>query len=102
MIRVSFGKEILCTYKIGTFHFSFYPFFLIPGVLAFINCWDVKWATFVQDIFTYAKLTALVAIIIAGFVQLGTCSSHDFTNPEFSFLLLFYREKIGFSMKSNR
>ena len=66
----------------------------IPGVLAFINCWDVKWATFVQDIFTYAKLTALVAIIIAGFVQLGTCSSHDFTNPEFSIV-----EKMAFRYK---
>ena len=88
MIRVSFGKEIGTLVSI--------LFFLIPGVLAFINCWDVKWATFVQDIFTYAKLTALVAIIIAGFVQLGMCSSHDFTNPEFSICYCFIVKKLAF------
>merc|ERR1712226_411010 len=48
-------------------------------VLTFVNCWEVKWATFVQDIFTYAKLTALVAIIIAGFVQLGRGKVEYFT-----------------------
>ena len=40
-------------------------------VLAFINCWNVKWATAVQDIFTYAKLLALFLIMATGVVQLG-------------------------------
>ncbi|XP_076631147.1 Y+L amino acid transporter 2 isoform X1 [Colletes latitarsis] len=48
-------------------------------VLAFINCWDVKWATCVQDIFTYAKLLALFIIIFTGAYQLFTGHTQYFT-----------------------
>lgn len=50
-------------------------------VLTFINCWDVKWATAVQDIFTYAKLLALFIIIGAGayFLFLGKSSERCVT-----------------------
>lgn len=41
------------------------------GVLAFINCWNVRWATAVQDVFTYAKLLALFIIMATGIVMLG-------------------------------
>ncbi|KAI5692353.1 hypothetical protein M8J76_015790, partial [Diaphorina citri] len=51
-------------------------------ILAFINCWDVKWATSVQDIFTFAKLLALFAIIGAGLYQLCRGTSHVLIAPD--------------------
>jgi len=47
-------------------------------VLTAVNALDVKWSMRVQDVFTYAKLAALVLIIITGFVQLciGMYLSH--------------------------
>lgn len=53
-------------------------------VLTFVNCWNVKWATRVQDVFTGAKLFALAVIIITGFVQLcrGETQYFTFANTE--------------------
>jgi len=48
-------------------------------ILAFINCYEVKWATAVQDIFTYAKLLALFIIIGTGIIQLGKGNIQNFT-----------------------
>ncbi|KAL1137673.1 hypothetical protein AAG570_009369 [Ranatra chinensis] len=48
-------------------------------ILTFVNCWDVGWATKVQDIFTYAKLLALFVIIIAGVYQLYQGNVQHFT-----------------------
>jgi L-type amino acid transporter 8 len=48
-------------------------------ILTFVNCWSVKWSTFVQDIFTYGKLLALALIICSGTYQLVRGHTENFT-----------------------
>lgn len=48
-------------------------------ILTFVNCWSVRWSTFVQDVFTYGKLLALAIIILTGVYQLTQGKTEHFT-----------------------
>ena len=41
----------------------------------FINCASVRWATRIQDTFTFGKLIALAILIVIGLIELGSGKS---------------------------
>ena len=50
----------------------------LSAILTFVNVTNVRWATRIQDLFTAAKVLALVVIIITGIVMIvmGECPLH--------------------------
>lgn len=42
----------------------------VVGLLTAINCYNVKWVTKVQDVFSLGKVLALVCIVVVGFWSL--------------------------------
>ncbi|XP_022246074.1 large neutral amino acids transporter small subunit 1-like isoform X4 [Limulus polyphemus] len=49
-------------------------------LLLFVNCYNVKLAARVQDVFTFAKIIALIIIIVAGLIHIGVGNTHNFQN----------------------
>ena len=43
---------------------------LVAGFLTFINCWNVRITTRVQNVFMVTKVTALMIIVVAGMVYI--------------------------------
>ncbi|XP_046735255.1 Y+L amino acid transporter 2 [Diprion similis] len=54
---------------------------VITCLLTAINCYNVKWATRIQDIFTGTKIFALIIIIVAGLVWLCMGNTENFRHP---------------------
>ncbi|KAM7541642.1 hypothetical protein Aperf_G00000032421 [Anoplocephala perfoliata] len=50
-------------------------------LITYVNCYSTRLSTRVQDIFTYAKVLAIVMIIITGFVQMGFGRTEAFSKP---------------------
>ncbi|XP_033100062.1 Y+L amino acid transporter 2-like [Anneissia japonica] len=49
-------------------------------LLAAVNSFSVRWTTRVQDVFTFAKISVLIIIIVTGLVRLGKGYTEHFEN----------------------
>ena len=52
------------------------------GIITFVNCASVKWATRMQNVFTAAKMVAIIMLVVTGLVRMGQGNRH--------FLLCFF------------
>lgn len=77
-VNEQMGKIV---FSLLTANKRYYPIDMVAGLLTAINCYNVKWATRVQDIFTGTKIFALVIIMVAGFWWLCMGHTENFRHP---------------------
>jgi len=56
----------------------------------FINCASVKWATRIQDTFTFGKLIALAILIVIGLIEIGSGENFFKLQIEFQAVKHYY------------
>lgn len=60
-----------------------YGILFLTGLLTFINCYDVKFTTKLQNLFMFTKIAALVLVIVIGVVHMS------FGMYELNFIFVF-------------
>lgn len=74
-LRPQFVRIIFeCTFSQFTFILNIFIrcYYHIAGILTFINCYDVKFTTKLQNLFMFTKIAALVIVIIIGVYYMST------------------------------
>lgn len=77
---------------------KFYSFFVFAGFLTFINCYDVKFTTKLQNLFMFTKIAALVLVIIVGVyhMSMGKCQMKTrWSTRNFQFRLFACNNRLG-------
>ena len=87
VLCAAWEANLLWQYHCSWINISIYKektlIFLIIFVLAltmFINCASVKWATRIQDSFTFGKLIALAILIVIGLIEVGSGKNNFVSN----------------------
>lgn len=83
IVALTFSAYMLSPF-FKTCHIPMYSSELLAAalivILTFVNCYSVRLATKVQDIFTVAKVLALILVVLTGVVQLFLGKTHNFEN----------------------
>lgn len=81
MIKFMMDRKIICISIHYQYVLDFIFFSVIIVLLTFVNCYNVKWATRVQNSFTFAKVLALIIIIVCGIIQLVKGNDRNLAYP---------------------
>ena len=66
---------------VNIFHSCIIVRLSVSGLLTAINCYNVKSVTWIQDIFSAAKVLALIIIIVSGMVWLAMGNTANLKSP---------------------